>query len=416
MTSALVACAAAGVLVGSQLRTNYELGSAGSSRPFLGMVASASEPVRLSDGTSAASYFDNVRRLALRHYVDPVTEMAPLSDGTVRGLVESLNATGAEFYSKPEFQAIRDYYDGEAHGIGAYLQLVRIKRGEDYMYPLMVLAVAPGSPAEEAGIKPGDWIESLQGHWVANRSLRPEWEDLHKQRDEGKITREEFQKKLSALQERAEKLILWDKAFHELTAVDRGTVELSVLRDGKEIPLKVNRRVTRFDTVTLNGRTLRIAAFGADSAERIAEALRTGKVEAIDVRNNPGGDLEQVRRTLGLLGATGALGYVKPKPDAALSPIESVPTEAIRKAAGLKVLADVGTTKEAELFVNALTAMGAEESGQAAGLGIRIEFYPLETGSGFSLPTGIYYSKEKKPLLREPFLLSVKGSEEVGAE
>lgn len=416
IVSALAACAAAGVLVGSQIRTNYELGSSSASRPFMGMVASAAEPVRLSDGTSAASYFDNVRRLALRHYVDPVRDMAPLSDGAVRGLVESLNSTGAEFYSKTEYQAVRDYYEGTAHGIGAYLQLVRVEKGDEYLYPLVVLAVAPGSPAEEAGIRAGDWIESLQGHWVANRSLRPEWEELHKQKDEGKISTEEFQKRLSALQEKAEKLILWDKAFHELTAVDRGAVELTILREGKEIPLKLTRRVTRFEPVSVSGSTLRIATFGKGVAEKVAEKLQSGGIEAIDVRENPGGYLEEVEKVLGLLGVKGLIGYVKPKADSPLASIETRSEQALADASAFRVLVDAGTSREAELFARALVDRGAKQDGRSAGLGIRLEFYSLETGAGFSLPTGVYYAQDKKPLLRKPFLLTVRRSDKEASD
>lgn len=393
-----------GVIAGGGLRNGYERGETPSLPATMrGAIAEASDRMLLADGRPAGEYFENVQRIILKHFVEPVTNETPLADGAVRGMIEELNTTGTDFYKPDLWRAVRDYFDGKAHGIGALVQLIRIRREGEVIYPLVVLAVAEGSPAHQAGVRAGDWIEYVQGHWVGSRSLRPEWEALHKQRDKGEITQDEFRKRLSDLYKRVDTMIFWDKAMHELLAEDRGFVEVTILRDGKEHTHRLARRVTTFEPIEFSGDTLRIRSFPKGAGEQLRRMLKDKESVTLDVRNNPGGKQEDVLAALGALIPPQTL-FVRQRPNEEPKPLKTPASQPPYPR--LTVIADSGTSREAELFVAALRAAGATVQGdQTFGLGVQVAWYGLPSGAGYSVTRGVYLDAEQKPLLRSGFVL-----------
>lgn len=395
---------ALGIIAGSGLRSGYERGEqSGMPAAVHGALAEASDRLLLADGRPATEYFESVQRIILRHFVEPVEDETPLADGAVKGMIESLNTTGTDFFKPDLWQAMRDYYTGKAHGIGALVQLVRMKRGEETIYPLVVIGVAEGSPASEAGIRPGDWIEFVNGHWVGSRSLRPEWEALHAQRDRGEVTQEEFRKRLDALYERVDKMIFWDKAMHELVAVSRGTVEVTIRRGTKESTYRLARRVTTFEPIELSGSTIHVRAFPKGSAERL-RTLLAGKDEVeLDLRNSVGGAEEDVLEALGVLIPSQTLfALARPgdQPKPLKTPVKDSPFPR------LSAIADWTTAREAELFVAALKASGVPVRGESTlGLGIRLARFDLPSGAGYTVTRGVYLDAEKRPLLKGGYVL-----------
>lgn len=402
---------ALGIIAGSGLRSGYERGD-GSGIPAAvhGAVAEASDRLLLADGRPATAYFESVQRIILRHFVEPVEDETPLADGAVKGMIENLNTTGTDFFKPELWKAVRDYYEGKAHGIGALVQLLRMKRGDETIYPLVVIGVAEGSPAFEAGIRPGDWIEFVNGHWVGSRSLRPEWEALHERRDRGEITQDEFRKRLDALYHRVEKMIFWDKAMHELVAVSRGTVEVTVLRGTRESTHRLARRVTTFQPIERSGDTIRIRAFPKGSAEQLRALLAGREQVELDLRNSVGGAEEDVLGALGVLVASQTL-FARGRPGDPPKPLKTPVNDSPMPR--LSAVADGTTARESELFVAALKAAGVPVRGEETlGLGIRVARYDLPSGSGYTVTRGIYLDGEKKPLLKEGYVLRAVGADE----
>ncbi len=395
---------AIGVIAGGGLRAGYERGDTSAfPAEMRGAVAEAGDRMLLADGRPAPEYFENVQRIIQRHFVEPVADETPLADGAVKGMIEDLNTTGTDFYKPELWSAMGDYYQGRAHGIGALVQLVRKQRGDETVYPLVVIAVAEGSPADEAGIRPGDWIEFVNGHWVGSRSLRPEWETLHEQRDKGEITQEEFRERLEALYERVDTMILWDKAMHELLAEGRGTVEVTTLRDGKERTHRLARRVMSFEPIELSGDTVRIRTFPKGAAERLRSLLAGRESVTLDVRNNPGGAQEDVLEALSVLVPSQTL-FVRQRPGESPKALKTPAGEPPHPK--LTVIADATTSREAEMFVAALRAAGADVRGEETlGLGIQVARYDLPSGAGYTVTRGVYLDPEKNPLLRNGYLL-----------
>lgn len=400
---------ALGIIAGGGLRSTYERGEGSAFPPSMrGAIAEAGERMLLADGRSASEYFENVQRIVLRHFVEPVSDETPLADGAVKGMIEQLNTTGTDFYKLDQWRAVTDYYKGKAHGIGALVQLVRMERNGETIFPLVVIGVADGGPAHQAGIRAGDWIEFVQGHWVGSRSLRPEWEALHEQRDKGKVTQEEFRKRLEELYQRVEKMILWDKAAHELLSQDRGTIDVTILRKGKPSTYRLARRVTQFEPMELAGNTLRIRTFPPGAGDRLRTLLAGKEKITIDVRNNPGGAQEDVLDALGVLIPSQTL-FVRQAPNQ--------PPKPLKTPAGsppyphVTVIADQTTSREAELFVAALKTAGVNVEGEETfGLGIQVARYDLPSGAGYTVTRGVYLDGEKAPLLKKGYLLRPVGA------
>jgi carboxyl-terminal processing protease len=84
----------------------------------------------------------------------PVDDIA-LMRGAIRGMLESLGDEHTSYMDPQEFTDANAGLEGTYEGIGAY-----VDTGGDF---LTVTSPIPGSPAEKAGLKPGDEIIAIDG-------------------------------------------------------------------------------------------------------------------------------------------------------------------------------------------------------------------------------------------------------------
>lgn len=95
-------------------------------------------------------------RIVATNYYDPHLDFAKLSQGSVRGLVDSLNDPFTEYLSPSQYSDQQDAIASKHRGaIGIY---VNYKDG----YPVVV-GVLPGSPALKAGLETDDMILAVDG-------------------------------------------------------------------------------------------------------------------------------------------------------------------------------------------------------------------------------------------------------------
>ncbi|MCP4141400.1 MAG: S41 family peptidase [Chloroflexi bacterium] len=88
-------------------------------------------------------------------YVDqPVDDMA-LMQGAIRGMLNSLGDQHTSYMDPHEFEQANSSIEGSYDGIGAWVDSTG-----DY---LAIVSPMPGSPAEEAGLKPGDLVIAIDG-------------------------------------------------------------------------------------------------------------------------------------------------------------------------------------------------------------------------------------------------------------
>ncbi len=91
--------------------------------------------------------------------LDPEKQMY----GAIKGLVNSVDDPYSVFMTPEESQQFQQSLEGELQGIGAELTMKNDQ--------LVIIAPLKGSPAERAGLKPGDVIYKVNGEYVADLTL-----------------------------------------------------------------------------------------------------------------------------------------------------------------------------------------------------------------------------------------------------
>ena len=98
--------------------------------------------------------FQDVKDLILLLYPDDVT-VQTLYQGAIRGLFESLGDPYSQYLDQEEYASLSQEMEGEFSGIGVGIQLINGN--------ITVVSVFKDSPAEKAGIRPGDVILEVDG-------------------------------------------------------------------------------------------------------------------------------------------------------------------------------------------------------------------------------------------------------------
>ena len=96
--------------------------------------------------------FQDVMTLVMNNYLKE-PEMEKVMGGAIRGMMEALDADSC-YLSPEEFQTFKSRNNQPSSNIGVEIT----KR-----YYIQLVAVMPGSAAEESGLKPGDLLKSIDG-------------------------------------------------------------------------------------------------------------------------------------------------------------------------------------------------------------------------------------------------------------
>ncbi len=189
-------------------------------------------------------------------YVDqPVDDLA-LMRGAIRGMLEALGDKHTSYMDPEEFKEANEALSGEYEGIGAYVDV-----SGDY---LTIISPIPGSPAEAAGLRPGDQIIAINGEDMTG--INPEI---------------------------ARKKVLGPA----------GTSVTLTIRRGDQPPFDVTITRARIVIRSAEGKMLendiayvKIITFGDKTTRELRETLRTLMAQKprgliLDLRNNGGGYL-----------------------------------------------------------------------------------------------------------------------------
>lgn len=183
-----------------------------------------------------------------------------LSDGAIRGMMQALDDPYAGFLTPDQFVLHTSDIQGFFEGIGAE---VAVRDGE-----ITILAPMPDTPAEKAGIRPGDIILEIEGESTKGISLM--------------------------------------EAVSKIRGEKGTSVELLVLHlnDGQPVLITITRGVIPLQSVRLLMQIggighLRLFGFTGTTDRELTEALErfersNGVGLVLDLRNNPGGLLTSV--------------------------------------------------------------------------------------------------------------------------
>ncbi|MDX1380465.1 MAG: S41 family peptidase [Xanthomonadales bacterium] len=324
---------------------------------------STSAQLTLDDLRTFTDVFNQVRR----NYVEEVDDHT-LLESAIRGMLLELDPHSA-YLPGDDFRHLEDSSDGRYTGIGVD---VHASDGR-----IVVRAVINGSPADEAGINPGDIITSIDGEPIKGRYL--------------------------------------PDAIDSLLGEPDTEVDLVVLTPGGEKrSLTVQRKslaipVLSFNLLEDGWGYYKLSMFhkstGLDLEESL-ESVRADGIElrglVIDLRGNPGGVLQgAVELADGFLDE-GLIVITRGRNSTMAMEFEARAGQWLPDVP-MVVLVDRGTASASEVFAGAL-----QDHGRAVIVGERTfgkgsvqSVLPLRNGGGIKLTTARYYTPSGRSIQAE---------------
>ncbi len=296
---------------------------------------------------------------------DYVTEpnLSKVTNGAIRGLLEALDPYST-YFTPQEYQA--------------YLQQPNLGPADVGMFVAKrlgfatVVSVLPGSPAEKAGIRPGDLLDMVEG--VSARDL-------------------------SVVQ-----------IMRTLAGPPGTTVTLSVVREARGEPQKITlTRATLIYPPVISKMIgddayLRVASFNQGMAAEVAARLKEmgaqgAKKVILDLRNCAGGDPQEGIATANLFLDKGLITYIAGQ----RYPRENIDANSSKQVWRLPVaiLINQSTAGPAELVAAAILGnkRGEVVGTRSFGVGVVQKLIPVGDGSAILLSVAKYYAPDGKAIL-----------------
>jgi carboxyl-terminal processing protease len=311
--------------------------------------------------------FTDVFNLVRRNYVEEVDDHT-LLDSAIRGMLMELDPH-SDYIPGSDYQNFEDNSQGRYSGIGIDVHV------EDDR--IIVRAVINSSPADEAGINPGDAIIAVDGQPVENRPLQQAIDEL--------------------LGEPGSEVAL------EILTPEGEKRELSVQREYLRIP------VLSFQLLEGSWGYYKITGFHASSGRDLEQSLASLANDdiklsglIIDVRDNPGGVLQgAVEMADGFLDE-GLILTTRGRNASMQMEFRAQPGQWL-PGVPLLILVDRGSASASEVLAGALQDHGrAVIVGERSfGKGSVQSVLPLRNGGGIKLTTARYYTPSGRSIQAE---------------
>lgn len=294
-------------------------------------------------------------------FVDPdAIDDTALLYGAARGMVNSLGDTGhSSFLDPDEATAFRSSLSGELVGLGISLEY-------DDREPVIVAPIK-NSPAEKAGLLPGDVIVEIDG--VPTLGMTDAEVGAHLRGDVGTPVT------LTIERNGAPSLL-------DVTVI-RGRIDLdpvtwAYLPDGTAL--------------------VQFHEFSADSSQALnktlTEIMASGTVDGIvlDLRNNPGGLVSEAISVASQFMPEGTTVYIQQERDGKESSIDTIGNDGPALEIPMVVLVNRASASAAEMIAGSLRDNGrAEMVGERTyGTGTVVSTYNLDGGSALALGTSFW--------------------------
>jgi carboxyl-terminal processing protease len=307
--------------------------------------------------------FQDVLTLVMSNYVEPV-KLDVVMEGALRGMMDALDPDSC-YLNPTEFTEFQKPSSGKPR---AELGIEVTKR-----YYLQVVSVLPGSPAEAAGLEPGDLLKSV---------------DRLNTRDTNVVVGEAL-----------------------LRGEEGSKVQLQVLRGRSADPIEmtVERKVLSASPVVykmMDGPTgyVRIASFRPGVAKDVAEAVRTltaaGASELVLDARDSFGRLAEEAASVAELFVAGGLAATLQARDESRSELR-LASDRVLFRGPVVLLVNESSSGAAEILASALQGakraelVGAKTAGRAAIQRV----VALDDGAGLVLSVSRYWTAEGKALL-----------------
>ena len=323
----------------------------------------------LAAGTSApdAKYedlrrFSQVLDLVERNYVKDVSR-ADLINGALKGMLSALDPHST-FMTPEEYKEMHENTAGEFFGVGIEMTL---ENGQ-----VTVLTPIDDTPAFRAGVQPGDLILSTNGQPTQELSL--------------------------------------SEVASRIRGPKGTEVELTLLRANSKTPHTVRIVRDAIPLVSVKSRKLedgyywvRLSRFAEPTSEELRKALAQAAKESqkdglrgivLDLRNNPGGLLDQAVEVSDMFLSSGSIVSIKGRDDAMQRVYTAKKQPDDMADVPLVVLINAGSASASEIVAGALRdhkrALIVGE--RSFGKGSVQNLIPLMDKSGLKLTVALYYT------------------------
>ena len=274
--------------------------------------------------------------------------------GAIEGMLDSLGDEGhTRFLTPEEREQNLEGLSGTYVGIGVQLQ--------DENDEIVVAAPIEGSPADEAGVEAGDVVVAVDGESVRGEDI--------------------------------------SEVVRKVKGPEGSMVELTILREGEERVFDLERAEIKAPVASwalIPGSDVahvRLSSFSNDSATELRDAFEEARVAGahsfvLDLRNNPGGRLDQAVQIAGDFLKPGSVVYIRQEASGEREKIE------VEDGAGpigmpLAVLVNGGSASSSEILAGALRDNDrATVIGETTfGTGTVLSEFTLRDGSAILLGT-----------------------------
>ena len=293
-----------------------------------------------------------------RFYIGDVDE-TDLSEGVYKGYIERLGDPYSVYYDEEETKQMSESLSGEFGGVGALMSQDR-ETGV-----ITVLQVYDGSPAQEAGMRDGDTLYKVEGEEVTGEDLS----DVVSKVKGEKGT----QVTLTVLRA--------DTGDEEELTITRDTIEAQTVSH----EMKENNvgyiRITEFDTVTYEQYKEALEDLEDQGMERLI----------VDLRSNPGGNLDTVCDILDLMLPEGLIVYTEDKNG---EREEYTYDEENQFHKPLVVMMNGYSASASEIFAGAIQDYGLGQivGTQSYGKGVVQSVFDLQDGTSVKLTIAEYFT------------------------
>lgn len=303
---------------------------------------------------------DTYRALIEKYYLEEVDEES-LKEGAIKGYIEGLNDPYTEYISKEDMEDYLADTMGNFVGIGIYMAQ------DPDTDEILVLAPIKNSPAEKAGIKPGDIIVSVDGEETSSKDITV--------------------------------------VSTKIKGEEGTTVKLEVLRGTETLSFEIKREniiVNPVEAEVLENNIgyIKFSSFDENTAEEFKtkfEELQSKGIKSliVDLRNNGGGIVDE---------ALEIADYFVDKDTVLLYEVDKDNNETVKKAKDkaiinmpVIILTNENTASSSEILAGALKDLGKAKivGTKTYGKGIIQQILTLPDGSGLKITTEKYLTPNR---------------------
>ena len=309
-------------------------------------------------GSGVEAKLEEIQALMETYYLEEI-DTEQVEDYLYKGAVAGLGDIYAAYYTEEEYQSLIDSTNGSYYGIG-------VEISQNMSTGIITISrIFEGSPAEEAGLLPGDVLYKIAGQEVTGEDL--------------------------------------NKVVSLIKGEEYTTVSVEVARDGQNgyLEFEVERRTIEVPTVESemledNIGYIAITSFDDVTTEQFMTALDTLESQGmealiVDLRNNGGGLVSSVCAILDRLLPEGLIVYTEDKYGNREEEFSDAENYFDKPMA---VLVNGNSASASEIFAGAIKdyGIGTLVGTTTYGKGIVQKIYPLSDGTAVKLTVSKYYT------------------------